>query len=102
MRRSSLRAGALAVVLFGCAAALPRVTPQDAQRVGVALERLQAGRELYIAKCSGCHGLYPPQRYTDDEWAHWVEEMAPLARLRPVQKEQILLYLQAMNDGAHP
>ena len=89
---------ALFAGVIGCASSLPSVTPTDAERVGVAFESLQAGRTLYVSKCSGCHALILPNAHTDEEWAHEVDEMAERARLTEDEKAEITLYLTAMND----
>ena len=90
----------LGISLLGvaaCAATLPQVTPQDAERLNAPLADLRKGRARYVAKCTGCHPLHNPADYTDADWTHQVEEMTPQARLTEEDARLILSYLQAMN-----
>jgi cytochrome c5 len=56
---------------------------------------LERGRELYVARCSGCHPLHPPDSQPAARWAQLVDEMAPRARLKPDERELVLRYLTA-------
>ena len=100
----------LSVILFvllmsACAASLPEVGPRE---VEIAAQRwpdvgqadLVQGRETYIARCSSCHNLYSPMRRAADAWAPMVDKMAPRAKLRPGERDQILKYLIAARLAA--
>ncbi len=84
-------------VLLGCAAALPMATEQDARVAGVPLPDLHEGRERYVAKCSGCHRLYAPADYDDNEWTVHVPAMRQKARLSDSDIVAILGYVTAVN-----
>lgn len=99
-RRWFLAAGIL-VCLYGlvsCATALPIPTRIHAEW---AVKRwpntdtvaLQHGRTLYIRKCSGCHNLYTPTAFTEQEWAKEVAEMQKKAKINDEERETILRYL---------
>lgn len=60
-------------------------------------EDLEEGRRLYIRNCSGCHRLYLPARYADDEWQRWMEAMKEDAHLTPEEAISIGRYLLAVN-----
>jgi len=53
-----------------------------------------AGRKLYVAKCAKCHKFYDPAKYTDAEWAMWMEKMGKKAKLKPDQKEMLARYIE--------
>lgn len=84
----------------GCAVSLPPVTVEDARRVGIPLEDLEEGRSRYVAKCSGCHGLYSPGRFDDAEWTRQMDWMATRVQLGREERRSILVYLQALNTSA--
>ena len=90
----------LVALLFACAAALPVATEQDALLAGVPLPDLHAGRETYVAKCSGCHRLYAPAEYDDEAWAAHVPAMRKKARLTDGDIVAILDYVTALNGGS--
>lgn len=56
---------------------------------------LERGRELYVARCSGCHPLHRPDSQPAGRWAELVDEMAPRARLSQDERELVLRYLTA-------
>lgn len=70
------------LVALGCAAgsAIPVPGEADAVRArpGVTVEALRQGRERYVARCGGCHRLYPPDRVRRDEWPAVIERMKGL------------------------
>ena len=86
---------AIAALIVGCAAAIPSITTGDAERVGVPIDLLRDGRERYIAKCSGCHALYAPPKYTTAEWDREMEEMRERSRLTDEDFERITTFLHA-------
>ena len=101
MRPTHLMAVTLALSgLIACAAGLPMVTALDAQVAGVPLDELRGGRDVYVAKCSGCHRLYPPIDYDDAAWDAQVHGMRKKAKLGDEDIAEILAYLTAMNADA--
>jgi mono/diheme cytochrome c family protein len=76
---------ALGLGLAGCAGpASGTDTPSDP---------IAGGRKLYLAKCAKCHKFYDPAKYTDAEWAMWMQKMAKKARLKPEQKQLLFGYI---------
>jgi len=59
---------------------------------------LERGRELYVARCSGCHPLHPPSTQPAARWAVVLDQMAPRAKLSPEERELVLRYLTATSE----
>lgn len=97
MRRVVAALGLLA--LAACAVNLP--VPDLAMAGGdtARLEELQAGRRLYVNKCSGCHALQAPEERADAVWASEIEEMLAKKKVRLTHAEhhRLLLYLTVAN-----
>jgi mono/diheme cytochrome c family protein len=92
--------GVLLLGLVACATVnVPEPMLLDAGGDGAALSELQAGRQLYVAKCSGCHGLFAVEHCTDGEWARQVDEMVESKRVRlgREDRDRLVRYLQVMN-----
>lgn len=77
---------------FSCTSALYIPTVNHVSDAA-ALAGLQAGRKLYISKCSSCHTLYLPEKYSSRDWHHWVNKMAPRAKIDTLESNQILNYV---------
>jgi hypothetical protein len=54
----------------------------------------RAARKLYIAKCAKCHKFYDPAKYSDAEWAMWMEKMGRKAKLKPEQQQMVSRYIE--------
>lgn len=78
--------------MFSCTSALYKPTASH-ETATASLAQLQAGRKAYVQKCGSCHTLFLPEKYTKQEWKHWLSEMQEEAKLDTLQKQQILLYL---------
>jgi len=57
------------------------------------LEELKSGRKAYIKKCSSCHHLIKPEKFTAEEWQSWVDKMEKIAKLDEGEKGLILNYV---------
>src|SRR5262249_42638580 len=68
----------------------PQTTEQDLVR----------GRQLYQAKCGGCHALEAPESRTPKQWDEALDEMAMRARMTDADREDVFRYLWAA--GRHP
>nr|HEX4317850.1 hypothetical protein [Kofleriaceae bacterium] len=82
--------------LAACAAPPPVATAADAARSGVALDQLSHGRQLLVAKCSGCHTTPVPVQHTASDWPVKIDEMAERSHLDGEQRRAIETYLVAM------
>jgi hypothetical protein len=103
MRAAPARPVAVAIaaaiaLAAGCASPLPPVTPRllaaFAPEEGVTLDDLAAGRRLYVAKCGGCHGLYPPAHGRAEQWRAWLADMRERAKLDARGERSVLAYLR--------
>jgi cytochrome c5 len=96
-----MRRGLLAgiVALAACAAPhAPPVTPQQAQVAqaqwpGITVAELDRGRSLYLGRCSACHDLVPPERYSAREWPTEVAKMKQRAHLSDADERLVASYL---------
>ena len=89
----------LIAALAGCGVYLPEPDLGMAGGDEARLTGLRRGRELYINKCSGCHALFPADRFDDARWSSEVGEMIRLKKVRMGEEERdrLLWYLTAAN-----
>lgn len=72
----------LAGVVVGCAGQEKTLPQGDA-----------GARKLYLNKCSKCHKLYDPARYSQQQWDGWMDKMSRKAKLNGEQKQVIEDYV---------
>ena len=97
--------GAVALLLASCGPVLP---PADATLVVIAQRRwpeadaiqLEQGHLLFITRCTTCHELRDPARYSPADWSYYVREMAPRAQLADSERQAVERYLVAARDLA--
>lgn len=89
----------LAGVLWACASGqVPRPSPEHLR---TARERwpdmepggLERGRGLYVARCGGCHNLYPPKSIPAARWPEIVDRMSGRAGMEAEEARLVLRYL---------
>ncbi len=100
-RRITLSFAALAAA--GCAAALPAPNALDAQRIAdryphASVADLELGRALYSKRCSMCHELFEPARFSGSRWQVEVGQMRDRAGLKGDEERLILQYLSAVGE----
>lgn len=78
------------VFLFSCSSQL--YVPIEAV-AKIPLEDLKTGREIYVKKCSSCHQLYLPNKYTEKVWMDNLNEMQVRAKITDEEKTLIYQYL---------
>ncbi|MFZ4456121.1 MAG: hypothetical protein ACOYOT_07870 [Bacteroidales bacterium] len=71
---------------------LYKPTPKDVTRFA-SLKELKAGRDTYIIRCTKCHGLVSPDRYTISDWQIVVNKMSPRAHLTPQETNVLYKYV---------
>ncbi len=54
------------------------------------------GYDLYKNKCGNCHYLYKPDRYTPEQWDHFLSDMSKKAKLTDEEYLKIKIYLLAL------
>ncbi|MBU3676575.1 MAG: hypothetical protein FGM54_05250 [Chitinophagaceae bacterium] len=55
--------------------------------------RLQAGKQLFEAKCGKCHELYAPQTRNKESWTRVMRSMSQKARLSDPEYAMVCAYL---------
>lgn len=60
-----------------------------------AVAKVEAGHQVYNAKCGRCHALKEPSHYTAERWVPILQSMAPKARLSEEETANVLAYVQA-------
>lgn len=91
----------LGLFIMSCASSVPEPTQQQVQWAsdrwpGTAQKELSDGREMYIEKCSGCHSLKVPSKYTEEEWTPVFKKMSRKAKLTDAEYEKIWRYISTM------
>lgn len=88
----------LALFVVACSTAL--YMPKESTRISKEdLREMQKGRVVYITKCSNCHSLVLPEKYSPREWKVLVKRMSPKSHLTPQEEEEILKYV-TKNDSS--
>lgn len=92
-----------AAALAGCANALPAPTAVDAERISSRFPRatvaeLEHGRALYSKRCSSCHQLFDPARFSAERWQKELAQMRNRAGLHDNEERLILQYLSAVGE----
>ncbi len=85
----------LLFIIIACAPSLYEPHLEDP----VVQAKLLAGRKLYIEKCSGCHNLFLPEQFREDQWERNLEEMQQRAMIDDEQKKSIQDYLVFKSKG---
>ncbi len=91
-------AGIISSIFFSCAGTIPSPTEIDVQRAklrwpGTRIQDLNDGRTFYINRCSGCHSLHSPKRFTEQQWKKIFPEMKTRAHLKEDDSKLVYRYL---------
>ena len=83
-----------AALLAGCAS-----SPSHGEegRESTSASSIGRGQYLYGRRCGLCHAAHDPKRFSDEEWASSMDEMAREAKLSARDEAAILAYLQEAN-----
>jgi cytochrome c5 len=79
----------LLLVILACSPALYIPTLTDSQKTGISADTLALGRKIYVNKCSGCHNLYLPERFTEKQW----EDIMPLMQMKADCSDQDIMII---------
>jgi hypothetical protein len=79
-------------ISISCSSAL-YIPTESHETASASLSQLHSGRILYVQKCGSCHTLFLPEKYSKQEWQHFLDEMQQKASINNTEKEQILKYL---------
>lgn len=61
---------------------------------GTTARDLEQGRNAYRERCSGCHSLYSPAQYTEQQWDTLLPVMQHKARTGDTERAQIEKYVR--------
>ncbi|MFA6540093.1 MAG: hypothetical protein WCT99_00680 [Bacteroidota bacterium] len=95
----NLRTFTICLSIFaGCTSLIPLPEKTDMTIVNErwsnsSIDELFSGRNIYITKCSGCHGIKPPASYTANEWDTILVGMIPKAKLTSAEGDLVKKYL---------
>lgn len=59
--------------------------------------KIAEGKTIYENACNKCHGLFEPNKHTDEEWINTLSRMAPRAKLTNDQHQMVYDYLRTAN-----
>jgi hypothetical protein len=102
--RTAVVTAGFCLLVVGCAGvSLPAPTPLDAQRIAgrfphATLGELERGRSLYSKRCSSCHELFEPARFSAERWQKELVSMRDRAGLKDGEERLILQYLSAVRE----
>ncbi len=90
----------VALVVSGCGAQIPLVTPTlvtaaQGRWPTATAASLTRGREILTTRCAKCHSPPGPSDHSEDEWLYYIHEMAPRAELDATQKDELVVFLFA-------
>jgi hypothetical protein len=91
-------------LLAGCAARLPEPSVADAARAakawpGTTVSDLHRGRQQYVQRCSGCHGLIDPHQFQAGRWPGFVKEMSGRLQLSGNDLADLTRYLVVASES---
>lgn len=92
----------LGLFVISCSSSIPAPTQEQIQWAsskwpGTGAKELSEDRDLYIAKCSGCHSLKVPSDYTEEEWKPILNKMGKKAKLNESEYEMIRQYVSTLS-----
>jgi hypothetical protein len=93
-----------AAAVAGCASRIPEPNAADAVRAakdwpGTTVSDLHRGKQQYVQRCSGCHGLIDPHRFEAGRWPGFVKEMSGKLRLSSDELADLTRYLVVAADS---
>jgi hypothetical protein len=109
-----MRAALLIILAGGCLAvggclstrinpsAAPPLLPPGGGAPLLSDEQMAEARQLFIAKCTGCHRFHPPAHYRAAEWNNWMTRMSRKAKLNADQDTRLRNYLDLFRPPANP
>jgi len=83
------------VVIAACSQIMYIPTNEDAQRAGESLETLNQGKMTYEKNSAKCHGLFSPERFTQQKWAKIMPVMQKKAKISNEEASLISKYVNA-------
>lgn len=97
--RNLLFALSLCSLLFSSCESVQTGAGKPAEAGTVLSSPYALGRKLYFTKCADCHVAEPVRRYTREEWARIVPDMAEEAHLTAAETAAVRAYVLAELGG---
>lgn len=98
----------MAATLAACAGKLPPpATPADVQWAQgrwptMAPGDLEAGRQVLVTKCAGCHRAPLPEEYSSESWPGYIQEMSGRAKLTAADRGVLEQYVLTLSRAPNP
>ena len=94
----------VAAGVAGCASRLPEPNAADAARAakvwpGTTVSDLHRGKQQYMQRCSGCHGLIDPHQFQAGRWPVFVKEMSGKLRISSSEVADLTRYLVVASES---
>ena len=91
------------LVVISCSPSLYLPTMADSQKMGVSIDTLTLGRNLYVKNCGSCHNLYKAEQFTKSGWYKVMPVMQKKAKINNQDRKLMLNYLLARSkDSQNP
>jgi hypothetical protein len=102
-----LSALAACTSLAACASRLPEPNAADAARAaqvwpGTTVSDLHRGKQQYVERCAGCHGLIDPHQFEAGRWPGFVKEMSTKLEISGNEVADLTRYLVVASGSAQP
>jgi len=81
------------VILLSSAGTMFAVKQNDTVKSKMTVDSVKTGNELYVNKCSRCHKLKDPAKYTMVQWPGLVNKMQKRSKITDEEKAILLTYL---------
>ena len=101
-RAGAMIGGAILLAALGCASVATRAPVVTAAMTDAAAVRgadpaaLERGRELYVGRCTRCHGPVAVASRTPQQWQAILPRMAKESRLDSSQIAEVAAYIEAV------
>ena len=100
------------IFLISCSSKLAIPTETDAERgaslfTEYDLQKLIAGKEIYMENCGLCHNLHQPKEFSTEKWQAITPKMVAkvnkktgMEKINADQQELLIRYLLTMQSGS--
>ena len=74
------------------------VTVAQAHWQGITMDQLSQGYNIFMDKCTDCHGVKKPEKYSNDDWYKIMKTMGRKAKLDSTKYYLVLHYILAKRE----
>jgi hypothetical protein len=75
------------------------VTIAQSHWQGTTIDQLKQGYDMFMDKCTSCHGIKNPQDYSEDDWNTIMPKMARKSKITQEQSDLIFHYILAKRES---